>query len=229
MIGVGGMGEVYLAEDLKLGRRVALKLLPSALVPDARARKRFLREARAASSLNHSQIVTIHTIEEVEGLSFIIMEYIEGQSLRERLLHGPLPLAETTSLGAQVAEAIGAAHAISIVHRDLKPGNILITPSGQAKIVDFGLARAVGARRRDGGAPVCERSARTRCGRSQIPCRHRIFLVCRVDLRDGSVYVPRADPAASTSMPGPTFSRSGACCTKRPPAGGRSLARALPP
>lgn len=143
-IGVGGMGEVYLAEDLKLTRRVALKLLPSALVPDERARRRFLREARAASSLNHPHIVTIHTIEEVEGMNFIIMEYIDGPSLRERLLHGPLSLAETANLGNQVAEAIGAAHAINIVHRDLKPGNILMTPGGQAKIVDFGLAKAAG-------------------------------------------------------------------------------------
>ncbi len=140
-VGAGGMGEVYLAEDLKLGRRLALKLLPAALNPDGRMGRRFLREARAASALNHPNIVTIYSAEEVEGLSFIEMEYIDGQSLRDRLLQGPLDLPEVITLGLQVCDAAAAAHAINIVHRDLKPANILITQAGQAKIVDFGLAR----------------------------------------------------------------------------------------
>ena len=140
-IGEGGMGEVYLAEDLKLARRVALKLLPSSLVPDGQSGRRFLREARAASALNHLHIVTIYSGVELEGTSFIVMEYIDGESLRERLLRGPLPLDDLVAMGIQIADAIGAAHAINIVHRDLKPGNILFTASGQAKIVDFGLAK----------------------------------------------------------------------------------------
>lgn len=139
-IGAGGMGHVYLAEDKKLGRSVALKVLSAAAAPDPQARNRFLREARAASALNHPNIVTVHAVDEADGLDFIVMEYVEGETLRDRLGRGPLPLADVVALGGQVADAVAAGHAAGIVHRDLKPANILLTPTGRAKVVDFGLA-----------------------------------------------------------------------------------------
>jgi formylglycine-generating enzyme required for sulfatase activity/predicted Ser/Thr protein kinase len=142
-IGEGGMGEVYEAEDVKLGRRVALKVLPVGANPDPQSRQRFLREARAASALNHSHIVTIHAVEEADGLDFLVMEYIEGETLKERLERGPLTLAELLGWGVEAAEAMAAAHALGIIHRDLKPSNILITPAGGVKVVDFGLAKRV--------------------------------------------------------------------------------------
>src|SRR5262245_17361595 len=142
-IGEGGMGEVYLAWNLKLGRNVALKLLPGGSDSDDQSRERFLREVRAASALNHPNIVTIYSVEELDGSNVIDMEYVEGASLKEKLARGPLEFREVVTLGIQLAEAMSAAHRSGIIHRDLKPANILITPTGQAKIVDFGLATKV--------------------------------------------------------------------------------------
>jgi tetratricopeptide (TPR) repeat protein len=142
-IGQGGMGEVYKAEDLKLGRQVAIKLLPLGTTPDDKARQRFLREARSASALNHPNIVTIHSIDESEDLDFIVMEFVEGQSLRARIAQGPLELAHLLDLGSQVSDALAAAHEINLIHRDIKSANILVTPRGQAKVLDFGLAKIV--------------------------------------------------------------------------------------
>jgi eukaryotic-like serine/threonine-protein kinase len=140
LIGAGGMGEVYQAEDLKLSRRVALKLLPAGADPDPQARQRFVREARAASALNHPNIVTVHAVEEAGGLDFIVMEYVEGETLKARIDRGPLDLPQVLDVGLQVAEAVGAAHAAGVIHRDLKPGNVIVTPEGWAKVLDFGLA-----------------------------------------------------------------------------------------
>src|SRR5438128_1496610 len=142
-IGQGGMGEVYKAEDLKLGRDVAIKLLPPGGPADDKARQRFLREARSASALNHPNIITIHAIEEVEGLDFIVTEYIGGESLRARIERGPLELAQVLDLGSQVCEALAAAHKINLIHRDIKSANILIGPGGEVKVLDFGLAKIV--------------------------------------------------------------------------------------
>jgi serine/threonine protein kinase len=142
-IGEGGMGQVYEAEDVRLGRRVALKLLRGGAGSSPEAAVLPLREARAASALNHPNIVTVYAVEESGGLDFIVMEYIEGETLKDRLERGPLAPSQLLDLGLQVCAAVGAAHARGIVHRDLKPGNILITPGGQAKVVDFGLAKQV--------------------------------------------------------------------------------------
>jgi serine/threonine protein kinase/formylglycine-generating enzyme required for sulfatase activity len=146
LLGVGGMGEVYKAEDLKLNRTVALKFLPPDTAFDAHAKRRFLREARAASALNHPNIVTIHAIEEVDGQDVIVMEYVAGETLKAEIERGPLEFPRVIELGAQVAGAVAAAHEAGLIHRDLKPANILVTPQGQAKVVDFGLAKKVAGR-----------------------------------------------------------------------------------
>src|SRR5207249_5189001 len=137
-LGAGGMGEVYEAEDTKLGRKVALKVLPEETARDPLKRERFEREAKAVAALNHPNIVTIYSVEKEGGVDFITMELVEGQTLRQVLPHGGLPLGRLLDLAIPLAEAVAAAHQQGITHRDLKPENVLVSRDGKVKVLDFG-------------------------------------------------------------------------------------------
>ena len=144
-LGEGGMGVVYKAEDTRLDRMVALKFLPSGLMKDPDAKERFVREAKAAAALSHPNICTVYEIDEDKGKSFIAMEYIEGQSIREKVKKNPLEIPEALDLVIQAAQGLEEAHKKGIIHRDIKSANIMVTGSGQAKVMDFGLAKVSGA------------------------------------------------------------------------------------
>jgi len=143
-IGAGGMGEVYKAKDTRLDRTVAIKILPEALTGDTQFRERFDREARAISQFDHPHICTLHDVGEHDGTSFLVMQYLEGETLEARLRKGALPLDQALQLAIQIADALAVAHRAGIVHRDLKPANIMLTKSG-AKLLDFGLAKVTDA------------------------------------------------------------------------------------
>src|SRR5262245_21988238 len=142
-LGGGGMGEVYLAEDTRLDRKVAIKFLLPELVGDDKAKRRLLHEARAAAKLDHPNICAIHEVAEENGRSFIVMQHIEGETLASRLQHRPLGLREALDLAVQLADAVAEAHSHGIIHRDIKPQNVMITERGQIKALDFGLAKLV--------------------------------------------------------------------------------------
>jgi Tol biopolymer transport system component len=141
-IGAGGMGEVYRARDTRLDRTVAIKVLPAHLADSSDLRQRFEREARAISSLNHPHICSLYDVGHQDGVSFLVMEYLEGETLAQRLERGALPLSDVLKYGVQIADALDKAHRQGVVHRDLKPGNIMLTPQGGAKLMDFGLAKS---------------------------------------------------------------------------------------
>src|SRR5262245_45291993 len=140
LIGVGGMGEVYRARDTRLDRTVAIKILPEHVANDADFRQRFAREARTISSLNHAHICTLYDVGSENGVDFLVMELLEGETLTERLAKGTLPFPQVLRWGIEIAEALDRAHRQGVTHRDLKPGNVMITKAG-AKLLDFGLAK----------------------------------------------------------------------------------------
>ena len=140
-IGEGGMGVVYKARDTRLERVVAIKLLPESRATDAERRSRFIHEAKAASALNHPNIVAIHEVGEQDGRTFMVMEFVDGKQLNELIPRKGMRLTEALRVAVQVADALTAAHAVGIVHRDLKPGNIMVDAQGRVKVLDFGLAK----------------------------------------------------------------------------------------
>src|SRR5882672_9649899 len=142
-IGAGGMGEVYQAHDSKLGRDVAIKVLPEAFAHDPERLSRFQREAKMLAALNHPNIATIHGLEQSGGTSYLVMELVSGETLAERVKAGPLGVEEALKVAVQIAEALEAAHEKNIIHRDLKPANVKVTPEGKVKVLDFGLAKAL--------------------------------------------------------------------------------------
>jgi serine/threonine protein kinase len=142
-IGEGGMGQVYRARDTKLNRDVALKLLPDAFASDPDRLVRFTREAQTLASLNHPHIAAIYGIEESNGLRALVMEFVEGEDLSQRIARGAIPLAEALPIAKQITEALEAAHEQGIIHRDLKPANVKVREDGTVKVLDFGLAKAL--------------------------------------------------------------------------------------
>ena len=142
-IGEGGMGEVYRARDTKLDRDVALKVLPQAFTDDPDRLARFEREAKVLASLNHPNIGGIHGLEESDGIRALVLEYIEGPTLADRIAQGPIPIDEALPIAKQIAEALEAAHEQGVIHRDLKPANVKVKDDGTVKVLDFGLAKAL--------------------------------------------------------------------------------------
>ena len=142
-IGEGGMGQVYRATDTKLKRQVAIKILPPSLAADADRLARFQREAEVLASLNHPHIAAIYGLEEVRGVTALVMELVEGEDLSQRIARGAIPLDEALPIAKQIADALEAAHEQGIIHRDLKPANIKVRPDGTVKVLDFGLAKAM--------------------------------------------------------------------------------------
>ncbi len=161
-IGAGGMGEVYRARDTKLGREVAIKVLPEEFTQHPQKLARFEREARLRATLNHPGIATLYGVEEFETKPFLVMELVEGETLAERIARGPLPVDEALTLSQQIAEAVEAAHEKGVIHRDLKPANIKVDPEGHIKVLDFGLAKAFADEVPDGelsASPTLSRDA----------------------------------------------------------------------
>ena len=170
-LGAGGMGEVYRARDSRLGRDVAIKVLPQHLSSNPEVRARFEREAKTVSSLNHPHICTLHDVGREGDTDYLVMELIEGETLAARLAKGALPLADVLKLGAQIADALGRAHRAGVMHRDLKPGNVMLTKSG-AKLMDFGLARATGL----GGTSEMTSSPTVAASAHRRPARRHSFI-----------------------------------------------------
>jgi len=165
-VGQGGMGEVYRAWDHKLQRDVAIKVLPTEFATDPRRLERFQREAQLLASVNHPNIATIHGVEEAQGIRFLVLEMVEGQGLDERIAQGPLEMEEATAVFRQIADALEAAHETGIIHRDLKPANVKITPRGHVKVLDFGLAKALG--------PLPEAPVAAAAARKSLPGETRV-------------------------------------------------------
>ena len=163
-LGAGGMGEVYRARDLRLRRDVAIKVLPALVSTNPERLRRFEQEALATAALNHPNILAVYQMATHEGVSYMVTELLEGETLRERLRCGPIPLRKAIDYGVQIAHGLATAHEKGIVHRDLKPENLFVTKDGRIKILDFGLAKVTQPKDSSGLAPTLTRRNRTGCG-----------------------------------------------------------------
>ncbi len=184
-LGGGGMGVVYKAEDTRLGRAVALKFVSEELSREPDALRRFAREAQAASALNHPNICTIHDVGEQDGRSFIVMEYLEGRTLDDRLAAGSMPLSKVLDVGIQIADALDAAHTAGIVHRDIKPANVFISSRDRVKVLDFGLAKT--------RVPVTHRAGMTTAEGTQLGVVMGTFAYMAPEQASGELVDHRAD------------------------------------
>ena len=201
-IGAGGMGEVYQAHDTKLGRDVAIKVLPEAFAHDAERLSRFQREAKMLAALNHPNIATIYGLEQSGGTSYLVMELVPGETLAERVKRdGPVPVEEALTIAKQIAEALEAAHEKGIIHRDLKPANVKVTPEGKVKVLDFGLAKAF-----EGDAANEDIS--------NSPTLSTAATMQGVILGTAAYMSPEQAKGKSGHQGAPTSGRSAACCTK---------------
>ncbi len=168
-LGQGGMGIVYRAHDVQLKRDVAIKTLPAEIAADPERRRRFVQEAQAAGSLNHPNIAAIHEIGDADGVSFIVMELVDGRKLSDVLLDGPMPLPRAIAVASEIAAGLSGAHNRGVVHRDLNPANVMVTHDGHAKIIDFGLAKLVEGQAQDSSATTVG-GVQPRAS-SSAPCR----------------------------------------------------------
>ncbi len=211
-LGAGGMGEVYRARDARLNRDVAIKVVPPAVAGNPEALARFERESRAVAALSHPNILTIFDVGQSNGHPYAVMELLEGETLRARIAHGPLPVRKAVEIAAQIARGLAAAHDKQIAHRDLKPDNVFLTPTGGVKILDFGLARN-----------TSEQSDLTRSGISDAWRRRP--RPAPSSARSATCRPSRC--AASRAITAPTSSRSAACSTRCSPASAPT--NAIPP
>lgn len=209
-LGAGGMGEVYRAKDTRLGREVAVKVLPSSFSGDSDRLRRFEEEARAASALNHPNILSVLDVRDVAGAPFVVSELLEGVTLREALESSPLPVRKAVDYGVQIAQGLAAAHEKGIVHRDLKPENLFVTKDGRVKILDFGLAKLmprqadVGSTNAPTRAPGTEPGGRHGHGRLHVPRAFR-WLEKGYEGRSVCMQYTRQDPRLTPLRTDPRY------------------------
>ncbi len=216
-LGSGGMGEVYRARDTRLDRSVAVKILPTHLSAAPDAKLRFDREARAISSLSHANICQLYDVGHQDGIDYIVMEFLEGETLAERILRGPLPTELLLRIGIEICDGLERAHKTGVIHRDLKPANVMLTKSG-AKLMDFGLAKAVEAEE----LPTGSVTQALNLPPSAAPLTQAGVVVGNV-----SVHVAGSRWRANHPTPAATFSRWARCCMKWRRPSARSMEKHL--